>query len=139
MAVNTQRLFVFIILVNLAVGWVQTIYQDPTSEDTSQITVESQLLTQYEQDMKDEESGYLSFLKKAGSAVWDSPVMAPLKGLYIIGEILVRGLLPFPFRVSDFTNPIETQMAYILNFFRGLIWLIMAIEGFMLWYAKKQS
>lgn len=136
--ISSQRLFLLLIGLNLLVGMAAEVYHDPVSDNVDQVTVETQLMEQYETEFQSQE-GIWGSVKATADRIWESTIGSPIRWGWTLLKLLVRGLNPFSFSASDFVNPVEQEIARYLIFFRSALMTIVILEGYLLFKNKKAT
>lgn len=139
MAISTQRLALVFFCINLIIGVVSQIYFDPDASnfDIGTVTMHDQLMEQYENEMYDD-SGILGGLRNKVFQTAES-VGNVVKWGRIILNIALDGINPFSISYADFDTTLEKVGVFMLSMFRVLMWIVVAIEGYMFFINRKTS
>lgn len=134
--ISTHRLLLILVAINMVIGFAMQIYYDPLSSNTDQVTVEQQLLEQYEQEMESQEGTWGS-IKRTTSQLWENTIGNPIKWGWTILKIFWRGINPLSFTPDDFTHPMEQAMAQGIVLFRSLLMgVVVGLSAYMLYKNK---
>lgn len=135
---STHRLLIMLIAMNMMIGIAVSIYNSPQTLDTKQMEVENEKLEESEEYAEEEQSIWGS-IKASAEKGYESTIGNPIRWGWTILRIFIRGINPFSFMPSDFTNEIEQEIARVLILIRSLITTITIIEGYMVFKNDKQS
>lgn len=138
MGISTQRLLVMIVAINLIISISYAIYETPRIVDygvygetislgeTSASQVESETSNVFPDNLQVEGS-YTNALRMGS----------------VIFKIFIRGLAPFPFMTQGLASgqlqTLVTMLAWALQIFQSITYMIIIVEIYMIFKNKKQS
>lgn len=136
--ISAIRFIILAITINMAIGMAISIHQNVTEIDQTAWNTEQKILEEREIEYRSED-GITETTKASTNQQDTSTAGNPISWGKEIINILVNGIYPYSFKPSDFTNPVEQQIASALIFFRGAMMTISLMLGYMVIINKKQD
>lgn len=135
---STQRIIILCITLNLLLGIVTIIYDNPNSSITSNIDTEIEQGEERERDVESE-SGIFGVVKSTILRPVESSIGNPLKWGFNILSVFIKAINPFSFGASTFNTQQEQIIARVIMFFRTILVTIVAVEMYSYFKNRKVS
>lgn len=133
---STQRLIMIIIGINIIIGLVGAIYNEPTVYSSNRFTEAIDYNEQFGKDLDSEDkySGTTNRDYDSETTIGNSITTGS-----IIWDVFWTGLYPLSVHPSMFETQIEKIFANILIIFRALMWILIGVELYLFIKNKKTS
>lgn len=135
--INTQRLILIVLTVNLIIGISQSAYANITTYSADYIRNELQLYESYEQQFTDDDIIYGGLKNK--ETLTDPTIGSSLNWGKILLDVFVYGINPFSINSNMFETYIEQMFADLLMTFRLFMWVLLGVEGYFVIKNKKTN
>jgi len=138
---NTQRLLMIVLAINLMLSMSLAIYQAPTTinlhgqEDYSYVFGETINLGNYTAQRTENEGSSVTPENLQEEGTWGSSLGMGTT----ITTLFFRGLIENPYNEEDQTDPITKLFVIILKLFRRLFGILLAIEIFFIIKNRKNT
>lgn len=138
--ISTQRLLAIVIGINLIMSLIMTMYYDIDNLNTDSLTSITNVLSGYETQANDEDLGWYGNAKKwvADNFAETTVGNTILYGIFIL-KLMINALNPFPFYYAQYDTLIEQAAVIILGLFRGIFWIILLVQAYVLFKNKGQK
>lgn len=123
--ISTFRLLILIIVLNVLITLLGTIYWDPTLVDYSIIDQSQSNLNVYENDINSDEFGTGS-VKTTDLKISDTSYGNLFAWTKMLFSFVSKAFIPWSINASQFNGHIEKMIAWSIIFFRSLLYIIFA-------------
>lgn len=136
MAVSTHRLILMFVMLNLIIGIAGTAYYSPRSRNTNVITEYTDLGGEWEDELTSEDAKW-GTAKSTSNQFTETTVGNTFTIGKFIWNVFWMGINPFSIRPSMVDTDIEKIIAYILEWFRSLLMIVIALEAYFVFKNRK--
>lgn len=139
MAVSTQRLIIIFFALNIFIGIVSTIYQNPTITTSGLhiITTETNNIEDDATKMQSDNTKYSGIT--SGLVLQETTVGNPITTSGMIWKIFTNGFNPFAILPSQSETTIETLGIYLIMIMKSMIYMLLIYELYIVLKNKKTS
>lgn len=138
MAISTQKVILLILMLNIALGTVIQIFNNPYEVPSSnEITKLREIQDEYEEEVKSQQ-GIYGGLKSASGDLIDRQIGGLKWDISLLGTIL-KGLNPWLINPESYTHPLEIIWAYLINAFRSILYAVVIITELFLVFRNKKT
>lgn len=134
--INTQKLLIIILLMNLVIGLTTDIYKNPSDYTNNRIDNEIDSRTDFASNVKTEETA--PSLHSA-TVLLENTVTNTVRMGTILFRVFIEGLNPFPISRNLVRTDFEKNIYTGLQYFRALMYILIATEIYMVFKNRKTN
>ena len=132
---DSHKLIVILFLMNMMIHLSADMYFSPETVDEDYLSNEDTIARELGQDFKDERATPTSGTEQSFENTFGSGI-----GMgWNIAKAFFKGLVPWPVTVNTVQTSAEKMMVYGMNIFKGLFYMIVILEGYMIWKNRKTN